>query len=194
MALSEGIDFFVKFIRQPTSIGAVWPSSQRLARRMVEGIDWTTVDTVVEFGPGTGVFTQEVVAAMRPDARLIAIEMQADLADRLRARFPQATIAAGDVVDVQEVCQREGVAKVDAIVSGLPWAFFEAEKQAAILQASTAVLKPGGHFVTFAYLQGLLLPAGQRFRANLRRHFSDVQTSRTEWLNFPPAFVYRCRR
>ena len=57
-----------------------------------------------------------------------------------------------------------------------------------------AVLRPGGQFATFAYLQGLLLPAARRFRANLGRSFSQVERSPTAWTNLPPAFVYRCRR
>jgi hypothetical protein len=55
------------------------------------------------------------------------------------------------------------------------------------------VLGKGGQFVTFAYLQGLILPAAQRFRKLLKQYFSEVSTSRTVWLNVPPAFIYRCR-
>ena len=65
---------------------------------------------------------------------------------------------------------------------------------AGALRELRRVLKPGGQFVTFAYLQGLLLPAGRRFRAKLKRSFSDVTKSKIVWRNLPPAFVYRCRR
>ena len=63
-----------------------------------------------------------------------------------------------------------------------------------LLDATGHVLREGGQFVTFAYLQGLLLPAGQRFKRKLRDHFGQVETSRTVWANMPPAFVYRCRK
>jgi len=56
------------------------------------------------------------------------------------------------------------------------------------------VMGPGGQFVTFAYLQGLLLPPGRRFAALLPNYFNHVSKSRTVWLNLPPAFVYQCRR
>jgi phospholipid N-methyltransferase len=56
------------------------------------------------------------------------------------------------------------------------------------------VLPPGGQFVTFAYLQGLLIPAGRRFGKLLGDYFSEVRKSPTVWRNTPPAFVYRCRR
>jgi len=55
-------------------------------------------------------------------------------------------------------------------------------------------MSPNGQFVTFAYLQGLLLPPGRRFVALLPKYFTHVSRSRTVWLNLPPAFVYQCRR
>lgn len=194
MGIAEGIGFLGKFVRQPTLIGALWPSSEHLARKMVEWVRWDEVDTVVEYGPGTGSFTRQIMAAMRPGTKLIAIEFQAELACALKTQFPEITVCQGDVVDVKALCAREGVQSAQAIVSGLPWAFFEADKQRAILAASASVLERGGQFVTFAYLQGLLLPGGRRFRRQLRDNFSQVGTSPTEWRNVPPAFVYRCVR
>jgi len=57
-----------------------------------------------------------------------------------------------------------------------------------------AVMSTRGQFVTFAYLQGLLLPAGRRFAELLPTYFRQVSKSRTVWLNLPPAFVYQCQR
>jgi len=50
----------------------------------------------------------------------------------------------------------------------------------------------GGQFATFAYWQGVILPAGRRFSKRLRGSFCDVGRSHTVWRNLPPAFVYRC--
>ena len=61
------------------------------------------------------------------------------------------------------------------------------------MRAATDVLKPGGQFVTFAYLQGLLLPAAKRFRGLLEQTFRQVTTSRVVWKNVPPALAYYCR-
>ncbi len=66
--------------------------------------------------------------------------------------------------------------------------------QDSLLNATLESLKPGGQFATFAYLQGLLLPAGKRFKKKLAQSFSKVEKSPTVWLNMPPAFVYRCTK
>lgn len=83
---------------------------------------------------------------------------------------------------------------VDCIVSGLPWAAFSASMQTKFLDETMRVLKPGGKFVTFAYVHGLWLTRGRRFAGLLPKYFSSVSNSPIVWLNVPPAFVYRCRR
>jgi phospholipid N-methyltransferase len=83
---------------------------------------------------------------------------------------------------------------VDCILSGLPWAAFPEQLQDRLLEEACKNLAPQGFFVTFAYLQGLLLPAGRRFARKIRGRFTHVEKSPVVWRNLPPAFVYRCQR
>jgi len=52
---------------------------------------------------------------------------------------------------------------------------------------------PGGTFVTFGYLQSLILPGAQALRRRLRREFAEVTQTSPVWGNVPPAFAYICR-
>jgi hypothetical protein len=74
-AVLERARFFGAFLREPLATGSVTPSSQALARRMVEGIDVESARTVVEAGPGTGAFTGALVAACSPAAAIVAVEI-----------------------------------------------------------------------------------------------------------------------
>jgi phosphatidylethanolamine/phosphatidyl-N-methylethanolamine N-methyltransferase len=186
--------FLGEFLLHPTKTGAVAPSSQSLARTMVEWIDLPRAKTVLEYGPGTGVFTAHIVRRMPADAKFAAIELNPRLAELFRQRHPRLTLVEGSVADVEAICRKLGFGKVDCIVCGLPWASFPEALQTRILEQMMTVMSPAGQFVTFAYLQGLLLPPGQRFAKLLPKYFSHVSRSRTVWLNLPPAFVYRCRR
>lgn len=194
MSVKQWMAFLGEFVRRPGTVGAVAPSSPVLAQRMVQWIEWPQVGTVVEYGPGTGAFTGQILARMKPETRFFAIEINPRFVAALAQSHPQVHVYQESVGNVQAICQKEGVDTVDAILCGLPWAAFSDEDQTAFLDAMMTVLRPGGQFVTFAYLQGLLLPAGQRFRRKLHRYFSSVAMSKTAWCNFPPAFVYRCRR
>ncbi len=184
--------FFRAFLRNKSQVGALTPSGDKLADAMVDWIDWSSVKSVVEFGPGTGVFTEKILTKLHPDAKFFAVEQDEHLADITRERCPDATVHTDCVSNIATLCEKEGIEKVDAVISGLPWAVFTHELQKELLEEMKSVLKPGGKFVTFAYLQGMLLPAAQRFRKLLKSEFSDVHQSKVVWGNVPPAFVYRC--
>jgi phospholipid N-methyltransferase len=174
--------------------GAVAPSSGFLAKRVVEWIDWDATSALIEWGPGSGAFTREILDHKPPTCRYVAMEINPDMCAMLRQRFPEIEIRQESVADVARICEQECIEQVDCVVSGLPWAAFSDALQTEFLDALMCVLRPGGQFTTFAYLHGMTLPAGQRFRRKLGQYFAEVTQSPTVWLNVPPAFVYRCRR
>jgi phosphatidylethanolamine/phosphatidyl-N-methylethanolamine N-methyltransferase len=192
--MSDTLAFIRNFLRQPSTIGAIAPSSSGLAQMMVDSVDWASTKSVIEYGPGTGVFTEKIAGTMKPGTKFFAIEQSPDLAALTRARVPGVTVYEDSVANVVELCQRESMEQVDAVLCGLPWASFPESLQVQCFDAMLQVLKPGGTFATFAYWQGLLLPAGLRFRSMLQRRFGEVKHSRTVFRNLPPAFVYRCKR
>lgn len=186
-------ELFHRFLRHPLQVGACCPSSRGLCRELVCDIGLETAGVVVELGPGTGVVTGEIMARMAPQGRLLAVELDRTMAGRLRERFPGVVICCDSAANLPALLQQQNLSGADAVVSGLPWALFPEELQSAILDGVLESLVPGGWFVTFAYIQGMALPAGKRFRRLLRSRFSEVSTSRVVWCNLPPAFVYRCR-
>ena len=192
--MGDTLTFLKNFIRHPTQVGAIAPSSPALVKAIVQWIDWEHAQNVVEFGPGTGVFTQAVVEQLRGDAKFFAIERSAELVAATRQRCPGVKVVEDSATNVVELCRRESIEKVDAIICGLPWASFSDSLQTEIMDAMLEVLPPGGQFATFAYWQGVVLPAGMRFSRRLRDTFSSVERSHTVWRNLPPAFVYRCVR
>ena len=186
--------FLTNFLRHPTRVGAIAPSSPALVRRMVEWFDWAAIRNVVEFGSGTGVFTQAIVERLHPDATFFAIEQSADMVLATRNRCPGTTVYHDSVTNVRELCGQQSIENVDAVICGLPWASFSESLQTEIMEAMLDVLPAGGRFATFAYWQGLALPAGIRFSRRLGETFTSVERSPTAWMNLPPAFVYRCVR
>lgn len=184
-----------QYLRSPTQIGAVAPSSTALASRMLETIDFQNSKSLVEFGPGPGNVTSLILPRLRPTTNFFAIEANPQMCTVFRAKFPGVHLHEGSAAKVADYCKEEGwpaEGSVDAVISGLPWASFSEGLQSAILDAALRVLRPGGQMVTFAYNFGLLLPAGRRFARTLPRYFSNVKKSKSVIMNLPPAFVYRC--
>jgi phosphatidylethanolamine/phosphatidyl-N-methylethanolamine N-methyltransferase len=192
--MREQLLFLKTFLMHPTQVGAIAPSSAGLVKMMVGSIDWQAARSIVEYGPGTGVFTAAILEQLQPGAQFFAIERSPDMVRAARERCPAGDIVEDSVTNVASLCASRGISQIDAIVCGLPWASFSESLQAEIMEAMFSVLRPGGQFATFAYLQGLALPAGRRFSHHLDKHFSVVKKSPTVWRNLPPAFVYRCVR
>jgi phospholipid N-methyltransferase len=188
------VGFLREFISQPITTGAVAPSSSFLARMMIEGLDLRNVEAVLEYGPGTGVFTDHILREMNPGGKFAAIELNPQFAATFKARHPQAALFQDSVENAREICDRAGIMLADCIVSGLPWAVFPKSMQIKFLDEMMRVLKPGGRFVTFSYVHSQALPPAKIFASLLNQYFTAVSKSPIVWLNMPPAFVYRCRR
>lgn len=188
------LTFLAEFWRSPRTVGAVLPSSRALSAAMVNVIDFGAVKTIVEFGPGTGVMTADIAARLRPTQHYIGIELSEVFYRELTMRFPALEFFNESAVNLSDILRRKGISEIDAVLCGLPWASLPISEQEQILGAMLDALRPGGVFVTFAYLQGLLLPGAWALRRRLKRNFNEVTTTNIVWGNVPPAFAYVCRR
>lgn len=171
--------------------GAVGPSSARLAEEVTERAQLGASDVIVEFGPGTGVFSEVIARKKKPDAYFMAVEVKPDFVAATRERCPNVHVVEGSAGDTAKFLQADGHDHCDVIVSGLPWTMFPEELQDTILDAAFDVLRPGGRFVTFAYTISPFFSSGKRFfKGKLPAKFPRVTRSKAIWKNIPPAHVY----
>jgi phosphatidylethanolamine/phosphatidyl-N-methylethanolamine N-methyltransferase len=188
------LKFLTQFRRAPRSVGAIVPSSSGLAEAMVAPIDFAAAQTIVEFGPGTGSMTTAIQKRLKPGTHYVGVEINAEFYRTLTLRFPNLRFFNSGAQDVAAILASLEIDGCDAIVCGLPWASLPVELQAEIMAGIMRVLRPGGVFVTFAYLQGLMLPAAGALRRRLKSEFTRVETTKIVWRNVPPAFAYVCYR
>lgn len=188
--------FFREFFRSPRELGTCFTSTPTLARAMTDGIGLETARVVVEYGPGTGPVTSQILARIPADCRFIAIERNGEMVRVLRERFPQVRLYEDDAGEVRAICAREGIApaQVDAIVSALPFTLMPRAVQERILAETGAMLRPGGSFVTITYRPAAIMPSARRLRALMERNIGPTRLARSVLGNIPPAFVYKVRR
>jgi len=180
---SERALFFRSFLAHPRLVGAVLPTSARAARAMLDMADLGRARLVVELGAGTGSHTGHVLDRLAPDARLVAFEIDAAMADTLRAKIadPRLTVVTGSAEDVIEVL---GGQRPEVVVSALPFTSLPAGIGHTILERTARVLAPGGTLLVLQYSPLLA--------RELSRLFASV-TRRVCLPNVPPAFLYACR-
>ncbi len=190
--VTERLEFFAAFLRQPFAVGSVWPSSPALAREMIWGCDLANAETVVELGSGTGAITRAILENIGDETLLLALELDGRNAHGLRRRFPGLKVCHDSAENMQKYLDKHDREKADCVISALPWGNMLPKLQGQIFKAVLASLKPGGMFTAMGYWHARSYPTTRHFRKQLETHFKRVTTSRVVWANVPPAVVYRC--
>ena len=178
--------FARNFFRHPRMLGSIVPSSRFLIKQLLQPIDWGRAQVIVEYGPGVGGITAELLRHMRRDASLIAIEMNPDFVAYLRGSISDARlrVVAGSAEAVDEILRRCGHARADYIISGIPFSTIPAALRERILRKTRDALKPGGAFLVYQF--------STRVLEDLRRIFGYVGR-RFEPLNLLPAHLFICQ-
>ena len=185
------LSFMKEVIRANKSTGAIAPSGRQLADAVTDMARVDQAKVIVEYGPGTGVFTEAIVAKMRPDAHFIALEVNEEFVKVTRERCPGVAVYHDCAQNARKYLEEAGFDGCDTIVSGLPWTRFDDALQDEILEATYDVLVPGGRFVTFAYSVSPYVPSGRKFfRQKLVARFGEIRRSEHIWKNFPPCVVF----
>ena len=178
--------FARNFFRHPLMLGSIVPSSRFLIRQLLEPIDFARARVIVEYGPGVGGITAEILRRMRKDAELIAIEMNPDFVEYLRSAItdPRLQVVKGSAEGVAQVLRRFGHARADYIISGIPFSTIAPPLRERILRSTADALEPGGAFLVYQF--------STRVLEDLKRIFGYV-VRRFEPLNVLPAHLFFCQ-
>jgi phospholipid N-methyltransferase len=173
------------FFRHPLMLGSVIPSSRFLIREVLDPIHWGRAHVIVEYGPGVGTITGEILERMRPNATLIAIETNPDFVHYLREAYPdeRLRVVQGSAADVRTILRQHGFANASYIISGIPFSTLPAPDRERILRDTKAALEPGGSFLVYQF--------SSRVLADLKRIFGDVERG-FQLLNILPAHLFFC--
>jgi phospholipid N-methyltransferase len=178
---------FIQQFFNDKKVGAMAPSSRFLAAKMLDHLPIKEAKIIVELGPGTGVFTEKIIQKMGAETQLIVIELNETFYHALAAKkYPKNVHLKHDSAEkIGEFIQECGFEKADLIISSLPLAIFPSELRKSVLHASKEHLSDNGQFVQFQY--------SLQSRRALKEMFHSVKLNFTA-LNFPPAFVYTCKK
>ncbi len=184
------IKFFEQTIKHFRTTGAIAASSEELSELLVVTANIKEAKCIVEFGPGTGVVTKQILKHKNPDALFFAIEMNPVFVEATKKSCPDAIVYHDNAINLPKYLENHNQKSCDIIYSGLPWSLIDEKIQDKLLDVIHENLKEGGEFLTFAYIHGVYLPNGLKFKKKIETRFKKVMKTKTVWLNTPPAFVY----
>lgn len=177
--------FARNFLRHPRMLGSIIPSSRFLIKQVLEPIDWSRARVVVEYGPGVGSITAEVLRRLRPDGHIVAIETNRDFVRFLKTALPDPRlhVVPGSAADVNAILEELGLGAASYIISGIPFSTMPDQLRADIVRKSRAALEPGGAFLVYQF-SSRVLPDLQRTFEVVKRGFQP--------LNVLPAHLFVC--
>ena len=166
-------------------LGSVIPSSRFLVNDVLNQVNWEKARVIVEYGPGVGTITQEVLKRMRPDAVLVAIELNEEFVTFLREEIndPRLHAIRGSACDVRRVLAELGQSSADYIISGIPYSTMPDPVRREILQESRQLLQPEGALLVYQFTN-TVLPYLKSSFGSVRQNF--------QFLNILPARIFYC--
>ena len=181
-------DHLRAFLDDPKGVAALTPTTRASIRRILSKAPVAEAKLVLEFGPGSGVVTRALLERMRPEARLVAIEANAELAAGLADRVadPRLTVVHDTAARVREILAASSLGAADCALSGIPFFWLDPAAALEIVTATHQALAAGGRFVSY---QMFYLPR-RRLLDHLERRFRTVR-SELDLRNFPPQKIYQ---
>jgi len=179
--------FARSFLKHPVMLGSLIPSSKTLVTRLAQQVNWDKTRIVVEYGPGVGTITTEILRRLPPDGVLVAIDYNQDFANYLSTTLkdPRLLVAHGSAADVEQILAGFGLEGADCVFSGIPHSTLSAEMRSQIFESTRRVLRPGGTFIVYQFT-GAVLPQLRQVFGEVDQHF--------EPLNILPARIFCCSR
>jgi phospholipid N-methyltransferase len=179
--------FARNFFKHPRMLGSLIPSSRFLIGQVLRQIDWDRARVLIEYGPGVGTFTTEILKRMSPDAALVVFETNADFVEYLRLAIPDPRlhVVHGSAAEVNLALQKLGHEHADYVISGIPFSTIPEAVCDRIVRATHSVLQPEGAFLVYQF--------SCRVLPYLERVFGHVQQD-FEPLNILPARLFYCLR
>ncbi|MEI8342988.1 MAG: rRNA adenine N-6-methyltransferase family protein [Verrucomicrobiota bacterium] len=167
-------------------VAYICPSSKVLVKRVAKKMDFSKPRVIVEYGPGEGCHTREIVKRMHPDSTLILFEIDPELAAHLQHQFrhdPRISVLQEDAQNLPAELEKRGIPHCDYIVSGLPFSIINLNTKRILLEKTFACLAPTQESAFVIY----------QMTKELQAHAKNFPRLECEFClqNIPPMFVMK---
>jgi phospholipid N-methyltransferase len=151
---------------------------------MICSIPWNEVDNIAELGSGTGAITKYIQEYKQTHTKVLLFEKERHLKKMLEIQYPNFKCYS-DACQLNDIIRSEKIHQLDCILSGLPFFNFPQVIRDQLMNNILKSLKSNGIFIAFQYSK------------QMKNQFSidfDIEEIHFVPLNFPPAFVFVCRK
>ena len=168
------------------NVASIASTSKHIVEKICNKIDFNKKLIIVEYGPGTGVFTKYLLDNMNNDSRLIAVETNNYFVKNLKDINDSRLIVVHDSAEnIREILNSNNVDKVHHIISGIPFSFIKKPIAINIIKQSKDILENEGSFFVYQ--------VSGKIEKHLKEFFPCV-FKEIDLINLPPLHIYEARK
>lgn len=158
--------FFKIALKDYYRVGAFYPTPKIVVQKILSRIS-PEAKYFIEYGAGNGAFTREILKRLPKDGKLVAIESNQDFIEQLKKiNDPRLILFPGDVRQMPQNLNQLGLARVEVIISGIPFSLITKKEREKIIKTSWRFLSENGVFITYQYFP-IIMPV-------LKRYFKEI--------------------
>jgi phospholipid N-methyltransferase len=163
-------------------VASVLPTSSFSVKKLCRRIDPGKARVVVEYGPGTGPFTEHLLEKMPAESKLILIETNRNFCDMLeRVDDGRVRVFHDSAENVKKILRDCGEERADYVISGIPFTLIKEPVKGRIIEDTREILSGNGRLLLYQH--------SGHMKKYLARHFATVETDRALF-NIPPLFIF----
>lgn len=164
------------------SVGAIARSSKYVVGKIVKDLKGVKFHSIIEYGPGDGVLTMELLKHLAPDGRMMAVELDGNFVSILkRINDPRLVVLEGSMQDISSGMSSFGFEKVDLVLSSVPFSLINKKERDLVVRNTYDSLKPDGKFIIFHQYSKIM-------EDPLKKYFKKIKTL-FEPRNILPCFI-----
>ena len=176
----------IKQLIKDKNVASIAPTSKSIVKALCKKIEFNKKIIIVEYGPGTGVFTKYLLENMTPNSKLIVIETNQDFVKKLNEINDKRLVVVNDnaknIKNAMEKCNEK---KADYIISGIPLLFFDSKLIKSIIEDTEQSLDKNGKFLVYQ--------TSPILNKHLKNYF-HVEKCKLKLFNIPPLFIFEFKK
>lgn len=178
--------YMMNFLRDK-NVASITPTSAVGVKRVCSKIDFSRNNVIVEYGPGTGVFSKYLLQNMGEGSRLILIERNKNFNSILKRKLqdPRVNVVHESAENILQTLQSFQESEADYVISGIPFSFLDHDLKHRILFNTHRALRKGGKFLVYQ----TCFQTNNHLKVHLEQYFPMVY-SKYELVNIPPLRIY----
>jgi len=162
------------------NVGAISRSSRYVIKAVLDNLKGETFHKIVEYGPGDGVLTHELLKMLSPNGKMLVVEMDKNFVETLnRINDPRLVVIEGKMEDVAKNLGEYAFDSCDLIVSSIPFSLIEKKDREDVVKNTYKSIKDGGKFIIFHQYSVLM-------KRPLQKYFKKMK------VDFEPRNLFPC--